>query len=294
MQEVLVSEIKHPLHLIQERYPNEYSAIFDYLEFFIAEEFGFWTEEPERFPALKFDMEVPYLISNCTLDINSNSRHNYASIMGQLDQLGCPFLEVRIFDPMGLSFLKSMLESTDGKRIRNVEIFIKYDESLMNLSDILELMHFHQVLGSIVIFGAPEKEHHKQIQQTIDYTTEEITGAECCGNISREYFAINTEIFTEAVRFNSCLNRKISIDVNGQIKNCPSMTESYGSIENNSLYAIAITKPFQKIWSVTKDEIKVCRDCQFRYICTDCRAFVEDVHDKPFKCNYDPYTHTWN
>jgi hypothetical protein len=47
---------------------------------------------------------------------------------------------------------------------------------------------------------------------------------------------------------------------------------------------------------VRKDDIEVCKDCEFRYICTDCRIFKNDSNDiysKPKKCNYDPYTNTW-
>jgi hypothetical protein len=41
----------------------------------------------------------------------------------------------------------------------------------------------------------------------------------------------------------------------------------------------------------------VCKDCEFRYICTDCRAYLEDPYNeysKPLKCGYDPYTGEWS
>jgi SPASM domain peptide maturase of grasp-with-spasm system len=101
----------------------------------------------------------------------------------------------------------------------------------------------------------------------------------------------------------SCLNREISIDADGNIKNCPSMKESFGNIRDTTL-AEAIEKPgFKKYWDINKDQIAVCKDCEFRYICTDCRAYVEDPHDasgpdgtnlsKPLKCGYNPYTGEW-
>jgi hypothetical protein len=45
-----------------------------------------------------------------------------------------------------------------------------------------------------------------------------------------------------------------------------------------------------------KDQIEVCKDCEFRYICTGCRAYLEDpedIHSKPLKCGYNPYTCEW-
>lgn len=36
--------------------------------------------------------------------------------------------------------------------------------------------------------------------------------------------------------------------------------------------------------------------CEFRYICTDCRAFLVDPRDsrsKPLKCGYNPESGLW-
>ncbi len=74
------------------------------------------------------------------------------------------------------------------------------------------------------------------------------------------------------------------------------MPESFGNIRDTTLME-AIEKPgFKKYWNITKDQIAVCKDCEFRYICTDCRAYKEDPDDdysKPLKCGYDPYTGVW-
>jgi radical SAM protein with 4Fe4S-binding SPASM domain len=53
---------------------------------------------------------------------------------------------------------------------------------------------------------------------------------------------------------------------------------------------------FQKVWHIKKDEIAKCRDCEFRHICTDCRAYIENPEDQysaPLKCGYNPYTCEW-
>ncbi|MFT6810576.1 MAG: SPASM domain peptide maturase of grasp-with-spasm system [Saprospiraceae bacterium] len=96
----------------------------------------------------------------------------------------------------------------------------------------------------------------------------------------------------------------VKLAMYGEIKNCPSMSESYGNIKDTSL-AEAIEKPgFKKYWNINKDQIAVCKDCEFRYICTDCRAYTDDPYDlsgeegtnhsKPLKCGYDPYTGEWS
>ncbi len=118
-----------------------------------------------------------------------------------------------------------------------------------------------------------------------------------CGINSIKHFTLNYDFFYESQKFNSCLNRKLAIDLNGDIKNCPSLTESFGNIRDTTLVD-AVNKPgFKKYWDINKDKIHVCKFCEFRYVCTDCRAYVEDPDDilsKPLKCGYNPYTGEWS
>ena len=48
-------------------------------------------------------------------------------------------------------------------------------------------------------------------------------GSEYTGVISLSNMTLDLTAFTESQHFNSCLNRKISIDAEGNIRNCPSM-----------------------------------------------------------------------
>ena len=89
---------------------------------------------------------------------------------------------------------------------------------------------------------------------------------------------------------NTCLNKKLSITKEGLIKNCPSLSKSYGNVNNTSLEKVVNKKSFKYLWEINKDQINVCKDCEFRYICSDCRAFLNHDNDKPKKCNYNPYT----
>jgi len=52
----------------------------------------------------------------------------------------------------------------------------------------------------------------------------------------------------------------------------------------------------EELRNITKDQINICKDCEYRYFCTDCRAYKEDPDDnfsKPLKCGYDPYQGQW-
>ena len=130
----------------------------------------------------------------------------------------------------------------------------------------------------------------------IEYIPQVIDSHRCCGQIHPAYFVTNLEAFSEAQKHNSCLNRKISIDARGEIKNCPSLPRSFGNAREASLHSALAQRDFTALWSINKDQIAVCKDCEFRYICTDCRAYLSDPSDlyaKPSKCTYDPYTAEW-
>ncbi len=74
------------------------------------------------------------------------------------------------------------------------------------------------------------------------------------------------------------------------------MVESFGNIKDTTLEEALNKKGFKKYWNITKDQINICKDCEFRNICTDCRAYTQDPNDiysKPLKCGYDPYTNVW-
>jgi SPASM domain peptide maturase of grasp-with-spasm system len=129
----------------------------------------------------------------------------------------------------------------------------------------------------------------------IIYTNEVLISEQCCGNILPNYFSVNIHSFTESKVANSCLNKKIAVDRLGNIKNCPSMKFSFGNINKTTLLECIENERFKDLWSVNKDQVLVCKDCEFRYICHDCRAYTqnEEKYSKPLKCKYNPYEAIW-
>jgi SPASM domain peptide maturase of grasp-with-spasm system len=155
-------------------------------------------------------------------------------------------------------------------------------------------------IKSVQFYNAPENKFLKEVgvrgQGSIIAIKTDYLHEKCCGVIASHYFMPNIQTFTESHHHNSCLNRKISIDTEGNIKNCPSMSQSFGNIRDTTLQEALDHPDFKKYWNVTKDQIEVCKDCEFRYICTDCRAYIEnpeDMYSKPLKCGYNPYTCEW-
>jgi len=129
----------------------------------------------------------------------------------------------------------------------------------------------------------------------ITHVKDDLNPENDCGKIDRKFFSIGFETFTEAQCHNTCLNQKISVDKKGLIKGCPSMQQSCGDIKKNTIHEVLEKKVLQKLWTINKDEIEICKDCEYRYCCTDCRVFTDNdnIYSRPSKCNYNPYLGLW-
>lgn len=290
-QNKTVGETKEVYH---HQYDEGINAFFTLL---LNEEWGFFTREPECFPDLDLKWDSPYKITNAIIDIGEQSNHDFQLIVDQLNSLGCAALQIRAYCVVSEDVLAALLHPTLTSRLKHVDLIIKYSEQLTK-DYLFQLVSKNRRINHIVIHSSPFNEVY-EIEDAlvrINYSQEEITSCSSCGQISASTFAINIPLFTESQKYNSCLNRKIAIDIYGNIKNCPSMTESFGNIEDMSLQAALVKKDFQSLWKINKDQIEVCKDCEFRYICTDCRAYISDstnIYSKPSKCTYNPYEGKW-
>lgn len=287
---------------IKSVYHREYDdRIDEYFDFLLENEFVFYCskEELDLFPPISTEYDIPALISNAIIDTNLHSNHDYEDIFNQLTALHCRFIQLRFYTEITLSHLKGILNRILNKGIRGVDVILPLSDDF-NKKNIEEIifefpvvkLEFHSVDEQIL----KNTDLQSKYNIPVLFTKEKVTDATHCGVVSPIYFQVNKDLFLESQHFNSCLYKKISIDVNGNIRNCPSLPISYGNVKGTSLLDVINSERFKKVWSISKDKINVCKFCEFRYMCTDCRAYVTDLEDeysKPLKCNYDPFTGKW-
>jgi SPASM domain peptide maturase of grasp-with-spasm system len=278
-------------------------TVLEYFNFLVLEELIFCASDFSCFPKLSLKWDSPFIITNMIVDLPSNELLKYSErIFLQLEDLGCIHVQFRFSERIDIQFLEAVLNIAEGKSIRSIELNCLYSSTFFE-SDLIRVMKKFNRLLLVRLFNSPQNEIKGPYEGlphgefgTIEYLRRSFINHTNCGNINSSYFSYDLKTFTESHHHNSCLNRKISIDSEGNIKNCPSMAESYGNIRDTTL-AEALEKPgFKKYWNITKDQIAVCKDCEFRYICTDCRAYIEnpeDIYSKPLKCGYNPYTAEW-
>ncbi len=300
--EILVNHSNKTLDEIKRYYGNKFDDTIDeYFEFLIENEYGFWCKNPSLFPSLDLTWESPFEITNSLIDYNENSKYDFSKIFSELESLGCKNIQLRFYSEISIKKLYNILEHTNKSIFSSIELVIKYSTSI-NIEKLNELSDRFLRINSIIVHSAPEsrivKEYGKdfEVNSNILYVKEIIDSDLHCGIITPKYFSINTNTFFESQKHNTCLNRKISIDINGNIKNCPSMNKSYGNINNTTLREVINKDGFKDFWTICKDKIDVCKDCEFRHVCTDCRAFIKDsnnIYSQPAKCTYNPYIAKW-
>ncbi len=101
--------------------------------------------------------------------------------------------------------------------------------------------------------------------------------------------------------FNPCLAGKIAVTAEGLVLPCIFSREIIlGDVHNNTISEIVENSETQRVWTITKDEVMVCGDCEYRYGCHDCRPLSYSTNDKmnfdsapPARCTYNPYTGRW-
>ncbi len=256
------------------------------------------NKEDAFFIPVNFQWFEPYIITNCILVFNVYDEIYLEKILLQIIYLEIPYIEIRILNNFSLNELDYIIVAFQNTSIISINILTIYDNSL-KIKEIKNKLKFKVVVNALIIYNSPVKqtlEYFMHSKSTSILFTKQKLSSSMCGLITTQNFTTNLKLYSESLVHNTCLNRKISIDQNGEIKNCPSMVESFGNIKDTTLEEALNKQGFKKYWNITKDKINICKDCEFRNVCTDCRAYIQDpadIYSKPLKCGYDPYTNIW-
>lgn len=283
---------------IKQSFNHEHDEIIEeYFQFLIDRELGFLGSEDEidLFPPIDLTWKTPSTITNAIVDSNRDSNHDFVSIAQQLSDLKCQAVELRFYDTLTLDTLGSILKAFDGTEIASIYLILPFNEEI-HKDSLLDLLLGQGRVESFTIHSSKRDEQYYLNNKLIVFSVAKITDQTHCGLILSNYFTPNLNLFTESQHHNTCLNRKIAVDVQGAIKNCPSMSISYGNIRNTTLNDALDTPGFTSLWGISKDQIDICKDCEFRHVCTDCRAYLrqpDNPYSKPLKCGYDPYLGVW-
>lgn len=103
---------------------------------------------------------------------------------------------------------------------------------------------------------------------------------------------LNRNFIARLVSGHNCFSRRLYFSVDLEVYPCVMERRiSHGNLKNDNLKNLINPK----ILKFNKEFINGCKDCEFRYVCFDCRpdSLEENVAEKPWYCTYNPYTGIW-
>ncbi len=122
------------------------------------------------------------------------------------------------------------------------------------------------------------------------------------GLMTAPSFTVDRDTLSRYLSGHSCLLGKIAITDTGDVLPCIfSRNLVVGNIQESLLKDVVTGQKLEVVWKSTKDNVLVCRDCEYRYVCFDCRPLSEGVNrgrgeylSAPYpRCTYNPYTGEW-
>lgn len=281
-----------------EYHESNRSVLEEYISFILENNFGFigLAEDLENLPPLDLAFETSSQITNMILEFDENSDYLDKQLVGEIEGLGCKNIQLIFYSNIEIDRLKELLILFKSSIVNSIEIYLKYSSDYNK--EILDKLSLNNMQITLLVIHSSPKELVLDLELLrVIHIVKNIVDFSHCGVVNHSYFNVNVEKFTEANNYNSCLHKKLSIDSKGNIKNCPALKNSFGNVKETKIEEILFNEnEFKKHWNITKDQIETCKDCEFRYICTDCIAYKEDPEDdysKPLKCGYNPYTNVW-
>ncbi|MCM1031810.1 MAG: grasp-with-spasm system SPASM domain peptide maturase [Oscillibacter sp.] len=279
---------------LKQVYDNE--SLNEYLNFLEENKLGFWTNHPDSFPSINLIWDSPSLITNAIIDIGKNIVYDFSQLVYELDSLGCKAVMIRFFEKKEIRQIGEILKYFECTGIESIDILLA-DYKDYNIKELDNMIDYNLRIKSLALFDAPKNQLYRKgddYMGNILFITDKLE-LNSCGKITSNNFCYTLNMITESINYNNCLNRKISIDIHGNISHCPSFPKIYGNYKIDTLEQILQNDNFKRIWKINKNHIKKCQDCEFRYVCLDCRAYTENntLYDPPINCKYDPYTCQW-
>jgi SPASM domain peptide maturase of grasp-with-spasm system len=272
--------------------PNR-RTIDNYFKFLLKNEYIFFCDKDEKkmFPTLSTNWDYPSKISNAIIDIAQQPLNKLNFLFDKLYEMGCYNYLIRFTKSSSSSRVKYVLDKILHKSIYSFTTFIPH--RLLN-DDLLTYIKNINKTMCVIIYDSPNNIQFKKVENlSIKFTMQNID--ESLPKTHQPIFSLDTSHYTESLKYNTFFNRKVYIDINGNIKNIQYHPFVHGNIYIDSIEDIIRSKKFKAISLINKDKIAVCKVCEYRYMCTDYRLPKKkgNAYYYSTSCKYNPIKGKW-
>ena len=279
---------------------NSLTAFYHFVEMMLTKEYAFTTDDIRLFPPKKEIGDYEEKLLDAILEIRASTMHNTEIItfLSELRDLNCRYLQMRLYGFTKRTELLEWINTANEYNFSLIELHIDnadvldYDaccDIILNYAPVSNIYLYHSGRDEVKPYNENTPRYYELEMGAVYYLTAELDSRRC-GAVNKYCRTFGDERFyTMSQRFNNCLYKKVAMDMNGKVCNCPAMDDKFDI--SVGLVNIISSDRFQKYWSLTKDKVETCKDCEYRYNCLDCRVHTIDNNslNKPCSCLYDPY-----
>ena len=298
LYEILIRFEGKTISYVKDYYNENESIIDDYFNFLIDNEFIFWCKNDDLscFPSLNLFWDYPAIITNVIIQMYSKNKLDLNQIFIELSALGCKHYAIHFKNTTKINFIEKILKITKNYPLRSIDFYIPYSKEFDNINLLKKICDDNFTVSKILVYRSSLNEYLYSVNKVsgnIIFTSQKDIFRK---NISRSSFVVNTNTFTEAQKYNLFFNRKLIISSIGYVTNSISQKRVKWDFRNRSLLEIIQNEEYKQKWFVNKDLIKICRDCEYRYMCVDSRDPIRINESNWFykdECGYNPYIAKW-
>ncbi|CAM1356384.1 grasp-with-spasm system SPASM domain peptide maturase [Tenacibaculum ascidiaceicola] len=287
------------INFIKEKYKDHGSTIDEYFNFLLENDYIFFCKEKEikRFPKLNYTWDYPGEISNCIFEIEDSFSIDIKTLITNLKSLGCNhihlFYKTSLFE---MDQLINIISIINRSPFKSIEISIPFDKDInINLFNIFCQGNLN--VSEVNFYNSPY-EKKSRLKNTNTRLTYQPHNKYLSDKKETFNFHVDMNLFMESQKHNTFFNRKLIVSSLGFFTNSIKNNRHKWWLHKDSLTKVIHTDKFRENWFSNKDSIKICKDCEFRYMCVDNRTPVKDDKKNEWyfdtKCSYNPYEAKWD
>lgn len=273
------------------------NTLKNYIHYFIENELVIISDQTENYPPLNNAFLKPAFIDTVKIEIDNFSDFFVLFFEKEINELGVNSIKL-ILKNNEIENLIKINVLLEVSKINALVLYLEYSEE--KISKLKPIISDDPRISKVIFYN-----FDSEISTPIDHEKfyfEKLSLEEIFENENIESpsdFILDIDIYLEALNHNLMFNKSIFIDSLGNTKKHLKDPENYGNIAKNNILEIIKNDNFNEFWNISKDQIEVCKDCEFRYVCPDGRI-PEKIKSEKFdytfntSCNYDPYQGIWN
>ena len=244
------------------------------------------------FPLINLEWDFPSIISNAVICVTEK---NCEFLNNILDLNFVSHFNFVFQDEINIASLELLFHFIQNQSCDSIELTFTnpIDDNFKNELELL-IMNTKKIIGF---------NNYAKVEFISLVELDELKFNRHMNNLHRLDIRLSRSLdhYAEAQNHHTYFNRKLFIDKTGEIKNAPEQTHTFGNLGQinsvHDLHNIVSTEEFKSHWFIRKDNTDVCKDCEFRYLCTDNRLPIqrnvgEWYHES--ECGYNPYICKWD